>query len=138
MFKVLIIEKVERLRSIYKEWFLGLEDREIVIELVESGHACIEKLEGIDTYDMVVIDMGLTEFDALTTAKKLRKLGFKKPIIAHTTLGIAEAKEGMMNGAMDGFSIKSHEGKNLLNLLKLYALCLEKKSKPPLNSQKPD
>lgn len=129
MFKVLIIEKRERLRNVYKEWFLGMEDREIAIDLVEDGHACIAKLEGIYAYDVVVVDMGLTEFDALATAKKLRKLGFKKPIIAHTTLGIEEAKEGLMNGAMDGFSIKSHEGKNLLNLLKLYALCMEKRKK---------
>ena len=131
MFKILIIEKMERLRSVYKEWFLRMQDRGIVIELVEDGHSCIAKLKGVYAYDMVVIDMGLTEFDAFATAKKLRKLGFKKPIIAHTTLGIAEAKEALINGVMDGFSIKSHEGKNLLNLLKLYALCIEKRRKKP-------
>lgn len=66
---MLIIEKVKRLRSVYKAWLLGGKDREIVIDLVEDDHACIAKLEGRYAYDMVVVDMGLTGLDALQPRK---------------------------------------------------------------------
>ena len=76
--KVLIVEDNQTNRLLLS---ILLEDRNIPFDIAEHGKQALRKIEKND-YALVFMDINMPVLDGLSTIKKLRKLGFDRPIVS--------------------------------------------------------
>ena len=120
MIKILIVENLEKLSAIYRENILCAFYGQVTVDMATNSTEALEKVRQGVVYDIIVIDMQMPLISGIALGQALRRLGFSNLLIAHTALGIQEAKEAMTKGQMNGFSLKSSTGQGLLKILQHY------------------
>ena len=88
--------------------------------MATNSTEALEKVRQGAVYDIIVIDTQVSLIGGIALGQAQRRLGFSNLLIAHTALGIREAKEAMIKGEMNGFSLKSSTGRGLLKILQHY------------------
>ena len=89
-----------------------LEETGLVIERVEDGIQCVDKVEQMlsGTYDLILMDIQMPKMDGYKATKCIRRLDDKKkaeiPIIAMTANAFAEDRKKAFDAGMDGHIAK--------------------------------
>ena len=135
MVTTLIIEKNTHLHTTYTTMLLKAFKKRIHIDIVENSTLAIEKIKTNKHYSVIIIDIEEKQIkEAIETAKKIRQLGFKKAIIAHTNLSLEKVAPYIDGKLFNGFRKKSNHYQNIVQLLKTYQI--KKKKKRPSKTKK--
>ncbi|MCL2081127.1 MAG: response regulator [Oscillospiraceae bacterium] len=87
------------------------------IETVLSGSAAIEKIKNGKTYDIVFMDHMMPEMDGIEVTKRLRGLGYGRPIVALTANAVAGQADMFLQNGFDAFISKPIDMRNLDSVL---------------------
>jgi len=101
--RVLVVDDVES--NLYVAKGL-LNPYGISVEILESGYEAIKMIEDGEVYDIIFMDHMMPGMDGIETVKKLRKGGYKHPIIALTANAVKGQAELFLNSGFDGFVSK--------------------------------
>ena len=103
-----------------------LEETGIVIERVEDGIQCVDKVEQMSsgTYDLILMDIQMPNMDGYKAAQCIRHLNDKKkaeiPIIAMTANAFAEDVQAALNAGMDDHVAKPIDMSILISVITKY------------------
>ena len=103
-----------------------LEETGIVIERVEDGIQCVDKVEQMSsgTYDLILMDIQMPNMDGYKAAQCIRHLNDKKkaeiPIIAMTANAFAEDVQAALNAGMDDHVAKPIDMGILISVITKY------------------
>ncbi|GHV34605.1 hypothetical protein FACS18949_10970 [Clostridia bacterium] len=115
--RVLIVDDVET--NLYVAEGL-LSPYGLKIETVTSGFAAIDKVKNGEIYDIILMDHMMPEMDGIETTKKMRELGYTKPIIALTANAITGSDKMFKANGFDEFISKPIDVRLLNSLLKTF------------------
>jgi len=101
--RVLVVDDVET--NLYVAEAM-LESFGLVIELVDSGQAAIDKIAAGNVYDIIFLDQMMPGMDGLEAAKILRSMEYTHPIVALTANAIKGQAEIFMENGFSGFMTK--------------------------------
>jgi PAS domain S-box-containing protein len=101
--KVLVVDDVET--NLYVAAGL-LRPYKLQIDTASSGLAAIERVESGKEYDIVFMDHMMPEMDGIEATKKLREIGYTKPIVALTANAVAGQADIFLNNGFDDFVSK--------------------------------
>ncbi|MCL2663691.1 MAG: ATP-binding protein [Oscillospiraceae bacterium] len=76
------------------------------IDMVSSGAAAIEKIEGGKVYDIIFMDHMMPDMDGLETTQNLRDMGYKGTVLALTANALVGNEEMFTDRGFDGFLSK--------------------------------
>jgi CheY-like chemotaxis protein len=76
------------------------------IETAASGFEAVEKIKSGAVYDIVFMDHYMPKMDGVETAKKIRELGYTKPIIALTANALSGQAQMFLSNGFDSFISK--------------------------------
>ena len=103
-----------------------LEETGIVIERVEDGIQCVDKVEQMSsgTYDLILMDIQMPNMDGYKATQCIRHLNDKKkaeiPIIAMTANAFAEDVQAALNAGMDDHVAKPIDMGILISVITKY------------------
>ncbi len=90
-----------------------------IVDLIATGEEGLELVKN-NTYDVIILDLGLPGMDGQDTCLAIRKLGVKTPIIILSAVNDAESKVTLLNCGADDYltkPFKPNELKARLNAL---------------------
>ncbi|MCL1863599.1 MAG: response regulator [Defluviitaleaceae bacterium] len=93
------------------------------VELVESGHAAIDKITQGNIYDIIFMDHMMPEMDGIETTQRLRSMGYTRPIVALTANAVKGQAEVFMKNGFSGFMSKPIDIKILNSYLVRFISC---------------
>jgi len=108
--KVLIVDDVDM--NIYVAKGL-MTPYELQIDSAESGFAAIEMIEKGNEYDIVFMDHMMPQMDGIETTKRLRDMGYTRPIVALTANAVVGQSNLFLNNGFDDFISKPIDIRNL-------------------------
>ena len=76
------------------------------VEMVSSGAAAIEKIQGGKVYDIIFMDHMMPDMDGLETTQNLRDMGYKGTVLALTANALVGNEEMFTDRGFDGFLSK--------------------------------
>ena len=144
---VLVVDDVET--NLYVAEGL-MRPYKLKIETAISGFKAIEKIKSGKKYDIIFMDHMMPEMDGIETAKKIREMGYKQPIVALTANAVAGQSELFLKNGFDRFISKPIDIRRLDSVLnKLIrnkqpeavikaAELQEIQEKPPHNNEEPN
>jgi CheY-like chemotaxis protein len=107
--KILIVDDDESMRRSIMELIAG---DDIKIEALDNGKTAINKLKK-DSYDCIVIDLGLSDMSGFELIEQIRKGGFNDiPVIVYTGKDLNKEEENILRKHAESVIIKgakSHE-----------------------------
>ncbi|MCL2356806.1 MAG: response regulator [Defluviitaleaceae bacterium] len=112
--KVLVVDDVDV--NLYVAEAM-LEFFSLNTETVKSGQAAIDKIERGNVYDIIFMDHMMPEMDGIQATKKMREMGYTRPIVALTANALKGQAEMFMNNGFSGFLSKPLEINNLNSYL---------------------
>jgi len=89
-------------------------------ETAASGFEAIEKIKNGNVYDIVFMDHMMPKMDGIEATKKLRELGYARPVIALTANAVTGQADVFMANGFDGFISKPIDMRHLNAALKKY------------------
>ena len=92
----------------------------IKTDSTDSGFGAIEKIKSGKAYDIVFMDHMMPQMDGVETTKKLRKLGYKYPIVALTANVLAGQSDLFRTNGFDDFISKPIDVRQLNAILNKY------------------
>jgi signal transduction histidine kinase/DNA-binding response OmpR family regulator len=101
--KVLIVDDVESNLYVAKGLMAFYE---LSIDTAVSGFDVIEKIKNGNIYDVIFMDHMMPVMDGIETAKILRGLGYRAPIVALTANALMGQMEIFLENGFDGFISK--------------------------------
>ncbi|WP_461256660.1 response regulator [Treponema sp. R80B11-R83G3] len=87
------------------------------METALSGKEAIEKINKGITFDIIFMDHFMPEMDGIETVKRIRSLGYTRPIVALTANALAGQAEMFAENGFDGFISKPIDIRQLNDLL---------------------
>jgi CheY-like chemotaxis protein len=87
------------------------------VETCESGDEAIEKVKNGNVYDIIFVDYMMPGMDGIVTMKKMKELGYTKPIIVLTANAIIGQADKFIEEGFDGFLSKPIQTKQLNAIL---------------------
>ena len=101
--KVLVVDDMRSNVDVAK---LLLNPYGLQIDTAESGTEAINKIKSGEEYDIVFMDHMMPEMDGIEATKRLRELGYSRPIIALTANAVAGQKDNFLANGFDGYISK--------------------------------
>jgi CheY-like chemotaxis protein len=87
------------------------------IETVTSGFEAIEKINEGDSFDVIFMDHFMPDMDGIETVKRIRALGYNKPIVALTANAMIGQAEVFISNGFNGFLSKPIDVRQLNTIL---------------------
>ena len=81
---------------------------------VSDGRMAIEAVGGVDTFDLVLLDLSMPGIDGWETLRQLRTLGFSGPVVLTSGFDLAERRADPLLEQAQGFLPKPFRAKELL------------------------
>lgn len=125
-FKVLLIEDSLDNQLLVQN-FLEMEG--VKVDLASDGEEGMKKAESGD-HDLVIMDIQMPVMDGYTATAKLRKKGYKKPIIAFTAHAFEDERERCLNIGFTDFLSKPITKRALVECIARYR-ATDSKRRPP-------
>ena len=103
-----------------------LEEAGLIIDWVEDGIQCVNRMEQMptETYDMILMDIQMPNMDGYKATQCIRHLNDKKkaeiPIIAMTANAFAEDVQAALNAGMDDHVAKPIDMGTLISVITKY------------------
>ena len=119
--RILIVEDEEKLARYLKK---GLEESSYVVDLALNGTDGLH-LATHETYDLVILDIMLPEYDGLTILKDVRSTGINTPVIFLTAKDSTKDKVEGLNIGADDYIVKPFSFHELLARVRV---CLRRSS----------
>jgi len=94
-----------------------LELYNLNIETCESGYEAVRLIEAGNIYDIIFMDHMMPSMDGIETAKRIRRKGYQKPIVAFTANAIIGQAETFYENGFDGFISKPIDASHLNAIL---------------------
>ena len=110
--KILVVEDNTDIRKLVTKILM---DAGASVDAVDSGPPVLEKASA-GPYDLILMDMQLPHMDGATVVKKLRKNGYKKPIVALTASAMNERLERFLDAGCDDCAVKPISRYELVSL----------------------
>jgi len=101
--RVLVVDDVESNLYVAKGFLMPYK---LTIDTANCGAQVISKIKSGEVYDIIFMDHMMPDMDGIKTAKKLRSLGYDKPIIALTAAALNDSKKLFMDNDFSGFISK--------------------------------
>ena len=110
--RFLVAEDMEVNREIAAEY---LRKTGAAVEFAEEGRRCVEMVSSAPPghYDLILMDINMPVMDGLEATKRLRRMGFARPIIALTGIVGDRDKRAALDAGMDAFVEKPVRVENL-------------------------
>ena len=108
--RVLVVDDVMTNLVVVKGMLLPYK---LSIETVESGFEAISLIESGKEYDIIFMDHMMVNMDGIETTKKIRDMGYNRPIIALTANAVSGMHQMFMDNGFDGFISKPVDTKAL-------------------------
>lgn len=105
----------------------GLREQAYAVDVARTTRAALE-LANDNTYDLIVLDLGLPDGDGLTLCRELRSAGTPSPILILTARDAVAARIAGLDGGADDYLLKPFDLGELL--ARLRAL-VRRGSRPP-------
>ncbi|MDR2952180.1 MAG: response regulator, partial [Treponema sp.] len=87
------------------------------IDAIDNGADAVEKIKNGGAYDVIFMDHMMPVMDGIEAARKIRGLGYGRPIIALTANALAGQSEMFMQNGFDGYIPKPIDSLKLNALL---------------------
>ncbi|MDR0312381.1 MAG: response regulator [Treponema sp.] len=87
------------------------------IETAESGFDAIDKIKSGSVYDIIFMDHFMPKMDGMETTKKIREMGYEKPIVALTANALIGQAEMFIENGFQGFISKPIDVRHLNSIL---------------------
>ncbi|MFC1489995.1 response regulator [Candidatus Latescibacterota bacterium] len=100
-YKLLVVDDEKNKGLLYEQ---ELEDEGYEVDIANSGIEALEKFK-MNSYDLVVLDIGMPEMDGLETLGRLVVIDNSIPVIIYTAY--PSYKENFMSWAADAYVVKS-------------------------------
>ena len=114
-FKALIAED-----DVVSRMLLGeiLKNSSIQVEFARNGQEAVDFVKNDnDSIDFILMDLKMPVMDGYQATLAIRKMGFKKPIIAQTAYASEEDKQKVMEGGFSAYLSKPVRKDALLKLV---------------------
>lgn len=76
------------------------------VETSNSGFECIDKINNQNKYDLIFMDIMMTEMDGVETMKKLKNMSLSTPIVALTADAVEGSRERYLEEGFDDYVAK--------------------------------
>ena len=97
------------------------------VSLAESGKIALDKAieawKDDKPFDVILMDMQMPEMDGYTATRKLRKQGYKGPIIALTAHAMAQVRQMCLDAGCDNYATKPIDKDKLLATIQQHLPC---------------
>ncbi|MBN1290871.1 MAG: response regulator [Candidatus Latescibacteria bacterium] len=110
--KILVVDDEVNQALLYEQ---ELTDEGYEIHLANSGQEAL-KLAKTNTYDLVVLDIGMPDMDGLETLGRMLSMDNKLPVILNTAY--PSYKDNFMSWAADAYVVKSSDLSELKTKIK--------------------
>ncbi len=110
--KLLIVDDEVNQGLLYEQ---ELEDEGYDVDVANSGKEALA-LIGENSYDLVILDIGMPEMDGLETLSRMLSIDNKMPVILNTAY--PSYKDNFMSWAADAYVVKSMDLKELKEKIK--------------------
>ena len=98
-----------------------LQNYHVITEEVESGFACLEKIEQGQVYDLILMDDMMPKMSGIDTLKKLKEMpNFNTKVIALTANAISGMKEKYLKEGFDDYLAKPIDRQELNKIVAKY------------------
>jgi CheY-like chemotaxis protein len=94
-----------------------MEPYKLSIETAMSGKEAIKKIEDGKVYDIVFMDHIMPGMDGIESTKRIRELGYTKPIVALTANAVVGQSDIFLTNGFDGFISKPIDVQQLNSIL---------------------
>ncbi len=94
-----------------------LTKRGATVELADNGIEGVQKATHAE-FNVVLMDIQMPVLDGYRAVKKLRRLGFKKPIVALTAHALVEDREKALANGFDEYITKPINPSDLVNVIR--------------------
>lgn len=108
--RVLLIEDDRMIGSAVQQ---ALRDAAYAVDWVTDGEAAVHAAES-ETYELILLDLGLPKADGRDVLRRLRRLGRKLPVIVVTARDSVEDRIDGLDLGADDYVIKPFEMRELL------------------------
>jgi CheY-like chemotaxis protein/anti-sigma regulatory factor (Ser/Thr protein kinase) len=91
------------------------------VTLTDSGQAAVDVIaQAPNDFDVVLLDIQMPRLDGYEVARRIRQLGFRKPVIAVTAAAMPNDREKCLAAGCDDYLPKPIEGKQLIAMITRY------------------
>lgn len=115
--KVLVVDDVEVNLNVAEAM---LQLYELKVDTTTSGLGAIDLIKDNNTYDIIFMDHMMPNLDGIETTQKLRKMGYKKPIVALTANALTGDSEMFTENGFDNYISKPIDVRRLNEILLYY------------------
>jgi CheY-like chemotaxis protein len=103
--------------------------------LIDSGEAAVEVVQqAADDFDVVLLDIQMPRLDGSEVARRIRQLGFRKPVIAVTAAAMPTDREKCLQAGCDDYLPKPIEVDKLLSMIARYTARLNSETQASLET----
>ena len=91
------------------------------VTLIDSGQAAVEVVEQApNDFDVVLLDIQMPRLDGYEVARRIRRSGFRKPVIAVTAAAMPNDRAKCLAAGCDDYLAKPIDGKELIAMIVRY------------------